>query len=64
MKTNKYIKIFIINTVLVAFMSKILPLFSKNISEHSWDRILLLYFLIFNSMLLFKIIKEEKNKGS
>ncbi len=64
MKTNRYIKIFIANIIIIAVISKIGPLFSKNISEHNLDRILLLYFLVFNIILFLKLKKEERNSDS
>lgn len=63
MKTAKYIKIFIINTASVIIISKIIPSIFKNISEHSFERIMLAYFMLFNITLLYFVIKEEK-KGT
>lgn len=60
-KIYRYIKIFSINVFLVVVIGKIVPIIT-HISERSFERILLLYFLVFNLILLFLIIKEEKRK--
>ena len=60
MKTSRIIKIFLINTVFIILAAKIIPLFSTEISERIVERILLIYFLIFNVVLLIILNKDKK----
>lgn len=65
MKINKLIKIFIINTLSLLIIAKIIPTVFTNLSERTFERILLLYFLIFNIILFIKTknIKEDQKEG-
>ncbi|MCX7905595.1 MAG: hypothetical protein N2446_02715 [Elusimicrobiales bacterium] len=64
MQVNKFIKIFAYNVIIIIILSKTIPLLSKNISERIVDRILLLYLLVFNSILLYIILKKEKQTNN
>lgn len=61
MKTSKLIKIFIINTVSVIIVAKVLPILFRDIPERTFERILLIYFLIFNLVLLINLIKNKED---